>query len=187
MSFFPHFIHEEGKEVQVSHGFVTDAIDGLGAIIAMGERETLKPGPLFESDVVQPKFKPEWLDEEELEAWVWNTLIAGTEVGGEKCSRDFSCLLFAIPLEEPAKDDLDHRLWDFISTSRDLLIRGKPLGSYFATRSTPTTGHESTPARQAMHARINPRRLATTPRGHLALVPASTQPGDAVLIYPAGP
>ena len=74
----------------------------------------------------------------------------------------------------------NHRLWDFIATSRDLLIRGRPLSSFITAPTKHPSLYESAPARQAIAARTKRHRLATIPRGHLALVPASKQPGDAV-------
>lgn len=59
LQFIPDFLHEENQETLICHGFITDAIDGLGAM-AMADRKTTKPGMLFQSDVVQPKFNPEW-------------------------------------------------------------------------------------------------------------------------------
>ncbi|KAF2742203.1 hypothetical protein M011DRAFT_413057 [Sporormia fimetaria CBS 119925] len=177
----PHFIQKDGNELLVCSGFVTDAIDGLGAM-SSEDRRTTKPGPLFISDVVQPKLNPSWPEEEELEAWVWNTLIGETELGGEKCSRAFATLLSTLSLDEPTEDDPNHRLWDFINSSKDLLIGGRPLSSFFHGPSPDVNQYPTSPARQAMAARIKRRRLATTSRGHLALVPASTQPGDVVLV-----
>lgn len=62
------------------------------------------------------------------------------------------------------------------------IIGGRPLSSLITAPTKHITPYESAPARQAMTARTKRRRLATTPRGHLAPVPASTQPGDAMLV-----
>lgn len=179
---FPEFVVENGKEHLMHRGFITDAIDGLGAI-SMSDRGGLKFQPLFQGEVVQPKFSPEWPYEDDPEDMVWWHLVGGARVGGDRAPSSFSCLLSAIPTEEPPKDSPDYRLWDFINTSKDLLIAGRPLKSYFTPKvATEEADFATASARQAMAARTSYRRLATTPKGRLALVPASTQPGDAIIV-----
>ncbi|CAM1504107.1 Fc.00g016980.m01.CDS01 [Cosmosporella sp. VM-42] len=180
--FLPEFVTEEGEEHLVCRGFITDAIDGLGAV-SMTDRENMRFGSLFQGGVVQPKFDAPWPYEDEPEDIVWWTLVGGTQVGGEGAPSKFSCLLSAIPFDEPPTSSPDHKLWDFIQTSKDLPIAGRPVASYFTPRPLGApTDFTTAPARQAMAARTSCRRLATTPKGRVALVPASTQPGDAIII-----
>jgi hypothetical protein len=87
------------------------------------------------------------------------------------------------------------RNWNFLQANRDLPVGGKPLSSYFTAPSKDImsslvmdysnrpTNHDITEAHRAMEARTKFRRLMTTSnRPLMGLVPASTQPGDAVII-----
>lgn len=180
--FMPEFRMEDGREHLFCRGFITDAIDGLGAI-SMADREFMRFGSEFIGGVRQPKFETLWPYEDVPEDIVWWTLVGGARVGGEKAPSSFQNLLTAIPSAEPPKNSPDHRLWDFVNQSKDLPIGGRPLGSYFSPPGANGTNNFATaPARQAMAARTACRRLATTPKGRVALVPASTQPGDAIII-----
>ncbi|KAK7403767.1 hypothetical protein QQX98_010459 [Neonectria punicea] len=180
---WPRFMTICGDEYLSGYGFVADTIDGLGAI-SMTDRAYMYFPPDFKPDVIPPTSQAEWPNRDKPKDALWWTLVGGACVGGDSPGYLFCELLYAIPTEEPPKHSPNYRLWDFIHTSRDFVFAGRPLKSYMPPGDLldAAVDFSSAPARQAMAAQTTGRRLATTAKGSLALVPASSQSGDVVIV-----
>ncbi|KAJ1336124.1 WD repeat-containing protein 55 [Microdochium nivale] len=131
-------------------------------------------------------------------------LTAGTDVNGRRNIDISPDELFRIVPSSTEGIDLfaqpiDSRLADFIQSSANIRIAGKPLVEYFSSqaslpRSAATTTPRASPKlndarlKQSMSAKVWGRRLAISKaNGFMCLVPMATQPGDQIWVVPGHP
>ncbi|KAK3366738.1 heterokaryon incompatibility protein [Lasiosphaeria ovina] len=191
----------------VCMGKVLDTIDGTGA---MSKADTQSGAMHFNPDNDLPPVRQPTTNDAEVEnqneqrrgeAVIYDVLVGGCDKNGKPAPTSFKCLYTAFPVVEPATNSSFHRNWQFLNSSADFMVHGKPLASYFAHMTAPAQGsdeadatsaaaesaHEmSSPtvtaaARQAMESRTKMRRLILTRSGLLGLAPAQTRPDDAVI------
>ncbi|KAI4949260.1 hypothetical protein J4E91_005724 [Alternaria rosae] len=113
--------------------------------------------------------------------WV---LCGGTTLSGAKAPPEFGCLTRSMPVSEPPASHPHHRNWHFLNANNSLLIRNRPLSSWFRPDPTrrPADATKVAGVMQSMQARTFMRRLIVTASGLLGLAPVITQPGDCIMI-----
>ncbi|KAK4109235.1 HET-domain-containing protein [Canariomyces notabilis] len=172
-------------------GKVVDTVDGTGAI----SQADVESGAMIfkpEDDLLslQQPTVPDSESENQNpqlrgEAVIYNVLVGGCDRNGMEAPASFKCLYTAFPPEEPFKCSAFYRNWQFLNSTADLMVHGKPLSSYFDSASTPaytmSGASETAAARQAMEMRTKMRRLIVTKAGYLGLAPVQTRPGDVVI------
>jgi hypothetical protein len=93
-------------------------------------------------------------------------------------------LMLMLAASEPPSDHVHHRNWHFINANASLLVRNRPLSSWFRPEPHRPPADATTVAAvmQSMQARTHMRRLIVTASGLLGLGPVNVQPGDCVII-----
>ncbi|KAI3320660.1 hypothetical protein HD806DRAFT_226823 [Xylariaceae sp. AK1471] len=125
-------------------GKVVDTIDGVGAISKVDLENnvmTIPDGHIFPT-VQQPRSPaaaPDWRDPK-----LHEVLVGGCDINGSEMQASAKCLYKAFPVNEPSKDSSYYRNWLFLNSSADLLIKGRPLSSYFTLFSEAPQAEPST-------------------------------------------
>ncbi|KXJ93679.1 heterokaryon incompatibility protein-domain-containing protein [Microdochium bolleyi] len=154
---------------------------------------------VFPTGVVQGQTSPKDLakDHETARYALTKVLTAGADVNGrQEIDIDPDEFFHVVPSStvdiEATKDSIDYRLADFVESSADFRIAGRPLREYFTSSETTAEPPEPTlnasRLKQSASAKIWGRRLAITkPNGALCLVPMATQLGDQIWVIPGHP
>lgn len=198
-----HIKTDDGEDLLFLQGVtLVDRVDGVGAIQSILQKRIGMKGPEFFADVVQPSqpktklhLHPQYAEpnEKAVKRLIWRTLTCGTDINGHQASEEeFGRLLSCFPSERPPPNDPDIWIWDFIDSSADLEIHGKPLRDWLEPyKPKPNLDHATdadrkewgrvTMAMAAMKAKTRGRRLfVTADRGLLGLGPNTLQPGNVV-------
>lgn len=172
-------------------GVFLDTLDGLGAV-TIGNHWG---APDF---VQSESLANQYPSDVETKDALWRTLVGNITTAGHKAQDSYRSLL-DIPLDElqnaPSSSSLGSvrlkQFQEFILASARLRIGGRPLVDYFGTPSHIPPSQTLSPEQSSLGKALEQafrfsrlKRIATTTKGYIAMVPSAATSGDVVCVVP---